>query len=222
FLLPVAGTVHSDERRRDFPRPMRRRPTIVYRAAMPPALAQWSTGRFFAHEEALSRSLPRNCSRRAETHDLPREFYGRVYGAAARSLPDRPGPFLFAPARHLLADRARRARVVSIETVGDSGQLNVLVDELSPERWCGGRQVLRRLADAFDRLPERCREVAWLRRAEELSQQEVAARMGISEKTVEKHIAKGMRLIAERFYGGEAERPAAALPQGVDAQKQAD
>lgn len=189
---------------------------------MPTALDQWFTEQILVHEEALSRYLARNCSRRDEIHDLRQEIYVRVYEAAARSLPDRPGPFLFASARHLLADRARRARVVSIETVGDSGQLNVLVDELSPERWCGGRQVLRRLADAFDRLPERCREVVWLRRVEELSQKEVAARMGISEKTVEKHIAKGMRLIAERFYGGEAERPAAALPQGVDAQKQAD
>src|SRR5690606_24585417 len=107
FLLPVAGTVHSDERRRDFPRPMRRRPTIVYRAAMPTALDQWFTEQILVHEEALSRYLARNCSRRDEIHDLRQEIYVRVYEAAARSLPDRPGPFLFASARHLLADRAR-------------------------------------------------------------------------------------------------------------------
>ena len=59
-----------------------------------------------------------------------------------------------------------------------------------------------RLAHAFDRLSPSCREVVWLRRVEELSQKEVAARMGISEKTVEKQVAKGARLIAEYFYGG--------------------
>ncbi|HEY0859481.1 MAG TPA: sigma-70 family RNA polymerase sigma factor, partial [Pseudoxanthomonas sp.] len=84
--------------------------------------------------------------------------------------------------------------------------INVLIDEVSPERWCGGRQVLKRLADAFDRLPDRCREVIWLRRVEELPQKEVASRLGISEKTVEKHVAKGIRLIAEHFYGGGGTR----------------
>ena len=55
----------------------------------------------------------------------------------------------------------------------------------------------------FDRLPARCREVVWLRRVEELSQREVAERLGITEKTVEKHIAKGMRLLADRFLGSD-------------------
>ena len=31
-------------------------------------------------------------------------------------------------------------------------------------------------------------------------------RLGISEKTVEKHVAKGMRLIAGHFYGGDARK----------------
>ena len=34
--------------------------------------------------------------------------------------------------------------------------------------------------------------------------------MGISEKTVEKHLAKGMRLLADRLYGGDVDDGAAA------------
>ena len=99
--------------------------------------------------------------------------------------------------------------MVSIDSVGDMESLNVLVDEVSPERWSSGRQTLKRLAEAFDLLPDRCREVVWLRRVDELSHKEVAVRLGISEKTVEKHIAKGMRLLAQHFYGGDdAETPA--------------
>ncbi len=81
------------------------------------------------------------------------------------------------------------------------------------------------LDDAVDRPPDRCREVVWLRRVEELSQKEVAARMGISEKTVEKHLAKGMRLLAGSFHGAEPARAApstAARPpagQHVDGQR---
>ena len=192
---------------------------------MPAAHDAWFIREILVHEEALLHYLARNWPHRDELHDLRQEIYARVYEAAGKALPLQPRAFLFASARHLLADRARRARVVSIEPVGDFEPLNVLVDDVSPERWCGGRQVLKRLADAFDRLPDRCREVVWLRRVEHLSQREVAQRLGISEKTVEKHIAKGMRLIAGYFYGGDgAARPAATGTEAVDTdgQQQAD
>ena len=103
-----------------------------------------------------------------------------------------------------MTDRLRRSRVVSIEPAGDFESLNVLVDEVSPERRFGARQILRRLAAAFDRLPGRCREIVWLRRVEELPQKEVALRLGISEKAVEKQIARGMRLLAEYYHGDDA------------------
>lgn len=173
---------------------------------MQPVLDRWFIEEILIHEGALSHYLARNWQQRDELHDLRQEVYARVYEAAGKRLPTQPKAFLFATARHLLADRARRAKVVSIEPVGDFEPLNVLVDDVSPERWCGGRQVLKRLSDAFDRLPDRCREVVWLRRVEHLSQKEVAARLGITEKTVEKHIAKGMRLIADHFFGDSGSR----------------
>ena len=170
---------------------------------MQAALDRWFIDEILVHEGALVRYLQRCWSRRDEIHDLRQEVYARVYEAAAKSLPTQPKSFLFASARHLMTDRLRRSRVVSIEPMGDFESLNVLVDEVTPERWSSGRQTLKRLAEAFDRLPPRCREVVWLRRVEELPQREVAMRLGISEKTVEKQIAKGARLIAEYFYGAD-------------------
>ncbi|WP_202842664.1 RNA polymerase sigma factor [Luteimonas saliphila] len=192
---------------------------------MPKALDDWFIREILVHEAPLMHYLLRSAPRSEEASDLRQEVYARVYEAAGKALPQQPKAFLFATARHLLADRARRGKVVSIEPVGDFEPLHVLIDDVSPERWCGGRQVLMRLAGAFDRLPDRCREVVWLRRVEHLSQREVAQRLGISEKTVEKHIAKGMRLIAGYFYGGEeVPQPAARGRQAVDAdgQQQAD
>jgi len=173
------------------------------------SLNNWFAREILVHESALMRYLLRSWFRREEIHDLRQEIYVRVYEAAAKTRPAMPKSFMFTTARHLMTDRLRRGRVVSIEAVGDIDALNVLIDEISPERRLGARQELKRLTDAFDRLPDRCREVVWLRRVEELSQKEVAARMGISEKTVEKQVAKGARLIAEYFYGGShARRPA--------------
>ncbi len=161
------------------------------------------------HEQALAYYLRRCWPHRDELHDLRQEVYVRVYESAGKALPTAPKSFLFTTARNLMADRLRRNRVVSIESVGDFEPLNVLIDEVTPERWSSGRQTLKRMADAFDRLPDRCREVVWLRRVEELPQKEVAMRLGITEKTVEKQVAKGMRLIAEYFYGGDTRAAAA-------------
>ena len=54
--------------------------------------------------------------------------------------------------------------------------------------------------------------MVWLRRVEDLPQKVVAAQLGISEKTVEKHVANGIRLIAEYFYGGAPASSARAAP----------
>ena len=184
----------------------------------------WFVREVLVHERALSLFLQRSWPHRDEWHDLRQEVYARVYEAAGRTRPDAPKAFLFATARHLLADRARRARVVSIEPMGDFEPSHVLIDDVSPERWCGGRQLLHRLADAFDGLPDRCREAVWLRRVEELPQKDVAMRMGISEKTVEKHLAKGMRLLADGLYGGDgaAREAAPAAVEHSDERQHAD
>lgn len=174
---------------------------------MPTEFDDWFVREILVHERALALFLRRSWPHRDERHDLRQEIYARVYEAASRSRPTAPKAFLFATARHLMTDRLRRSRVVSIEPVGDFESSNVyLIDEVSPERWLGTRQALARLAEALDRLPDRCREVVWLRRVEELPQKGVAERLGISEKTVEKHLAKGMRLLADDLYGGGTAR----------------
>lgn len=179
----------------------------------------WFVREILAHEQALMRFLHRNWRDHDEVPDLRQEIYVRIYEAAMRQPPDSPKSFLFATARNLLADRVRRQRIVSITAVGDLEQLNVLEDELEPGRWLGGREALARLARALDRLPDRCREVVWLRRIEDLPQKEIARRLGISEKTVEKHIAKGVRMLAEHFHGGSGTDATREGTQGWRARK---
>ena len=161
----------------------------------------WFAREILVHEDALLRYLRRCWSHADDIHDLRQEAYVRVYEAARRERPHQPKSFLFTTARHLMADRLRRGRIVSIEVVGDFESLNVPVDEAGPERRHDARQSLRRLAEAFDRLPDRCRAVVWLRKVEELPQKEVARRLGVAEKTVEKQVAKGARLIADYMFG---------------------
>jgi RNA polymerase sigma-70 factor (ECF subfamily) len=172
---------------------------------MDESLDSWFAREILPHEEALLRYLARTWSNHDEIHDLRQETYVRVYEAAVRARPLSPKSFMFTIARHLMADRIRRGRVVSIEATADLEALNVLVDEISPEQRASARQELSRLAQAFDRLPPQCRKVVWMRKVEGISQKQVAERLGVSEGAVEKQITKGVRLLASLLFGDDAQ-----------------
>jgi len=161
----------------------------------------WFRREILPHEAALVRFLARKCARAAEVRDVRHDIYVRVLEAAERERPAAPKAFLFSVARHLLIDRARRDRIVSIDLLEDLDVLNVLIDEVSPERRATGRQQVQRLSTLFDRLPLRCREVVWMRRVEDVPQKEIARRLGIAEATVEKHLVRGIQLLADALYG---------------------
>jgi RNA polymerase sigma factor (sigma-70 family) len=167
------------------------------------SLDAWFAREVLVHEAPLIRYLMRTWAAKDDIHDLRQETYLRVYEAAAKERPRSAKSFLFTTARHLLVDRLRRQKVVSFEPGWDLDELNVLVDEISPERSAGANEELRVLSRAFDNLPPRCRQVIWMRRVEQKSQKEVAARLGIGEAMVEKHVAKAMRRLADAVFGGE-------------------
>ena len=64
------------------------------------------------------------------------------------------------------------------------------------------RDELRRIAAAVTALPERTRQVFVLSRVEGLPQREIAARLGISRPTVEKHLARAFDAVVA-VRGGE-------------------
>lgn len=160
------------------------------------ALDNWFVQEVLPLEPMLIGFLRRNCRESDDIVDLRQDVYVRVYEAAEAGLPNSPKAFLFAVARNLLIDRARHQQVAAIVALAPSGELPDHVDELCPERHAMGRQDMRCLEQAFSNLPPKCREVVELRKFAGLSQRDVAAHMGISEGTVEKHITKGIRFLA--------------------------
>jgi len=157
----------------------------------------WFVREVLPHEAALLRYLARVWPNAADIQDIRHDAYVRILEGADRLRPTAPKSLLFSIARNLMIDRARRHRIVPIDLWEDLDSLNVLVDEVTPERRTSIRQQLMKVTAAVNQLPDKCREVLWLRRVESLSQKEIAAQLGISEGTVEKHMMRAARLLSD-------------------------
>jgi RNA polymerase sigma factor (sigma-70 family) len=172
-------------------------------------LDHWFATEVLPHEGLLRRYLLRVWRNPSEVADLMQEVYVRVYERARVQRPRQTKAFLFATARNLMADQLRRSRVVSIDSVQEIDGIEALADELSPERHLSARQDLGRLAQAFDLLSDKCRDVIWFRRVEGLSQRETADRMGLKEEAIESQLARGIRALAHAIFraGNEPDSP---------------
>jgi RNA polymerase sigma factor (sigma-70 family) len=168
-------------------------------------LDHWFATEVLPHEGLLQRYLLRVWRNPSEVADLIQEVYVRVYERARDQRPQQPKAFLFATARNLMTDHLRRSRVVSIDTVQEVDGIEALVDEMSPERHLSARQDLGRLAQAFDSLSDKCRDVIWFRRVEGLSQRETADCMGLKEEAIESQLARGIRTLARAVFGAANE-----------------
>lgn len=144
--------------------------------------------------------LARHCRSlsRHEIDDLVQEAYSRIWSADFSRV-NQPRAYFFRTLRNLLAEGARHAQIVPMERMAEIGDLFIPNEEPGPERRISARQELERLHRLLDRLPIQCRRVFELRRIQGHSQQETAAIMGLSESTVEKHLAKAIECVAEEI-----------------------
>lgn len=101
-----------------------------------------------------------------------------------------PRAFLFSTARNLAANEIRHRRAVERDTLAGSDEMP---EYESLESGLLRDERNRLIQQAIDRLPPQCRAAFTLRVFHECSYREVADRLGISVKTVEKHISRGIR-----------------------------
>lgn len=135
---------------------------------------------------AHARTLPA-----ADVDDVMQEAYARIWMANLAVI-QQPRAYFYTVVRNLLAERARRARVVPMERMGEIAALRIISEEPGPERRITARQELDRLLQLVKQLPTQCRTAFELCKFAGLSQRDIARTMNISEKTVEKHLAKAL------------------------------
>src|SRR5690606_6231393 len=100
---------------------------------------------------------------------------------------------------NLALDVVRRQRVVTFESITDETDLAVLADSSDVAASINKQQELELLTKAIQSLPERCRQIFTLRTAYGFTSKQIAEKLGVSESTVEKQMAKGIRQCAAFF-----------------------
>jgi RNA polymerase sigma factor (sigma-70 family) len=158
---------------------------------------RWIATNILPHERELRGWLRRRLGAFGENDidDLVQEAFARIW-AVDFALIRNPRSYLFATVRHLLAEYARRSRIVPIELLGEIDSLNLISDEPGPERRLGARQELDTLRAIVAELPPQCRQVFELLKFEGLSHRDVAKRMQLSAKTVENHLTRAFARIS--------------------------
>ena len=159
--------------------------------------ADWLSRHVLLHEPVLRAWLIRHVKDHADVDDVIQECYALLMSMDDVGHIRNARSYLFTAAKSVVLQGLRRAKVVQIESVGEIERLEIAGDSPSPESHASGVQQLRYLERCVAQLPGRCRQVFLLRKVQGVSQREIAAQLGISENTVEKHIVKALKYLGQ-------------------------
>lgn len=120
--------------------------------------------------------------------------------------------YMFSVARNLMLRGLRSRRAVSIDAMAEIELSELESTEPPLELQADSGRELQRVAAHLDTLPPKCRQAFLLRKIDGLSQAQIAAEMGISESTVEKHLGKALRMLL-RMCGRDRPRDELANPR---------
>lgn len=163
---------------------------------------RWLARNVLPHEALIRAKLSTISVYGLEIEDVIQEMYARILSVPSLDAIRYPRQYAIQTAKAIVIDHVRHSRVIAITSSGSLDALDSPLPEANTEERLEFQGEILAVADALAQLPEMCRETLILRRMEGLSQREVAQRLKISEKTVEKHMTNGVRLLIKIFGRG--------------------
>ena len=184
---------------------------------LPPVLeqyllrAQWLERHVLPHDRALRSWIQKKLPQDLDADDVLQETYAILSSLDSVESIRNPKSYAQQVAYSVILTHLRRAKIVPMIAVADVDVLGAADEMPTVERTVSDRDELRRVGDAISELPPVCRKVFVLRRVEGLSQREIAERLGITTKTVEKHITKAVRVMIDSFGRGGSSHGRASI-----------
>ncbi len=152
---------------------------------------------FRDHNAALLRFVAAKLGSEQEAKEVAQEAYVRLLRLDQPEAIGYLRAFLFKTAANLALDRLRargRRPPTRSMTEGEFG-----VFDLSPERQVSGAQSVAILRQAIAELPQKCRQAFLMHRLDGLNCQEIAARMGLTERMIRLYVARAVEHLRTRL-----------------------
>ncbi len=153
------------------------------------------TSCYFEYAGELRAYITWKLPRSQDIEDLVQEVFLRACRAFRLEKVDHPRAYMYQVANSVICDHYRKSKrqcapYQDIEEFDDSH--TVTHSAPTPEEFAIGEETWQALCTSIDRLPNKVRQAITLRRFDHLSYREVAQSMGISVRTVEKHLARAL------------------------------
>jgi len=148
---------------------------------------------FMAARQLMHRVISRIVPPR-EVEDIVQETYVRICQIDKKENIKQPRSFLLKTAKNLAFDHLKRAETRLVDSVDDMTEFDCFVsadDEVFQQ--VATDNEFSQYCQAIRQLPIQCRKVFVLKKVYGYSQKEIAQKLDISESTVEKHIAIGVK-----------------------------
>jgi RNA polymerase sigma-70 factor (ECF subfamily) len=148
---------------------------------------------FIAARKLMHRVISRIVPPR-EVEDIVQETYVRICQIENKENIKQPRSFLLRTAKNLAFDHIKRAETRLVDSVDNMSEFDCFVsadDEVFQQ--VATDTEFSQYCQAIRQLPIQCRKVFVLKKIYGYSQKEIAKKLEISESTVEKHIAIGVK-----------------------------
>lgn len=150
------------------------------------------TQRFLEVREELLRLITRRAGR-GVAEDIVQEAWLRLRENSDPGFWREPRAVIFRTALNLAVDLHRRRSTAEKALAREDLEGH----STDPETQVDAMIQVGRLVSALERLPLECREAFLLHRLDQLTHEEIARRLGVSTKTIQRHIQRALRVCIE-------------------------
>ncbi len=121
-------------------------------------------------------------------HDVFLNIWDRRHQLEIESIPN----FLLSAIRYQVYNRMRAVKP-PLTLVLNDWEMDNLPDYNQGDHRIKNQELLQELNHYLEKLPKRCQEIFYMSRMDNLSNQEIAGRLGISKRTVENQITRALK-----------------------------